>query len=150
MAINVNRGTAASQRLPPAARFVIALSVLVLCIPLVLMLPAFRSLRGDYRAFTAFNAAILAGQDGNAYALLSDESQRRLSYVEFHGQWESRRDRLGRILSVHLDHMHSHGSRSSRTTTVEATLTGERGSAHLEYLLWGDYNTWTVWSCTEK
>ena len=150
MAIDVNVRTSGAQRLPPAARFVIALSVLVLFIPLLFMLPVFRPLRGDYRVFTAFNAAILAGQDGNAYALLSPESQARLSYVLFHAEWEARRERLGSLQSVRLDSMHSHGSTASRTTTVEATLIGERGTVRLEYLLWGHYRVWSVWSCTEK
>ena len=148
--MNVTVNTSASRRITPAGRVVIALSILVLCIPLVLMLPVFRPLRGDYRAFTAFNSAILAGQDGNAYALLSPESQRRLSYVEFHAAWDARRGRIGALKSVRVDSMHSHGSTSSRTTNVEATLIGDRGAIPLEYLLWGHYRVWTVWSCSEK
>lgn len=143
-------GASAPQRLTRGARITIAVSILLLLVPLVLSLPAFRSLRPDYRVFTAFNSAILAGQDGNAYVLLSDESQARLSYVEFHGAWESRRDRVGSLRSVRVDSMHSHGSRNSRTTTIEATLIGDRGTMRLEYLLWGHYSAWRVWSCMEK
>jgi hypothetical protein len=113
---------------------------------LCLNLPYFYYLRSDCRAMEAFLRNLDAGRYGDAYATIAPEMQARTDYPAIERRQEAIMSRLGRLQSVQVTHLDSHGSRSRRITNLRVHVLYARGAADYQFLLLGSYGRWTVWS----
>ncbi|UWZ86492.1 hypothetical protein [Occallatibacter riparius] len=128
------------------AWIVAVLTVVAVSAALILNLPWFYYLRSDCRAMETFLRNLDAGRYGDAYAVISPEMQARTDYPAMVRQQEGIASRLGRLQSVNVRHLDSHGSRSRRITNLRVHVVYERGATDYQFLLLESYGRWTVWS----
>lgn len=128
------------------AWIVAILTVVAVSGALILNLPYFYYLRSDCKAMETFLRNLDAGHYGDAYATISPEMQARTDYPALVRQQEAIASRLGRLESVHVTQLESHGSRSRRITNLRVHAVYERGAADYQFLLLGSNSRWTVWS----
>lgn len=128
------------------AWIVVILTVVAVSGALILNLPYFYYLRSDCKAMDTFLRNLDAGRYGDAYAVITPEMQARTDYPAMVRQQEAIATRLGRLQSMHVTQLESHGSRSRKITNLRVHVVYERGAQDYQFLLLGSYGRWTVWS----